>query len=65
MAIAKLITFGKALQSLYKELVKDIGPSNENEILMKVINFQKVALKEVVFKILVLKNIKIFDTFWF
>ena len=45
MAIEKLITFGKALQSTYKELVKDIGPSDENETLMKVINFQDTTQK--------------------
>ena len=34
MAIEKLILFGKALQSTYKESVKDIGPTDENETLM-------------------------------
>ena len=34
MAIEKLILFGKALQSTYKESVKDIGPTDENETLI-------------------------------
>ena len=34
MAIEKLILFGKALQSTYKESVKDIGPTDENEALI-------------------------------
>ena len=34
MAIEKLILFGKDLQSTYKESVKDIGPTDENETLM-------------------------------
>ena len=49
MAIEKLISFGKALQSTYKELVKDIGPSDENETLMKVINFSGQYTKNEVF----------------
>ena len=34
MAIEKLILFGKALQSTYKESIKDIGPTDENETLI-------------------------------
>ena len=34
MTIEKLILFGKALQSTYKESVKDIGPTDENETLI-------------------------------
>ena len=34
MAIEKLILFGKASQSTYKESVKDIGPTDENETLI-------------------------------
>jgi len=34
-AIEKLITYGKSLQATYKNLVKEIGENEENEIFMK------------------------------
>ena len=42
MAIEKLILFGKDLQSTYKESVKDIGPTDENETLMNWLGLLKL-----------------------